>query len=108
MARARPDQAAGDRMAVLADPVRRQIFEILAAGPRAVGDIAGRLPVTRSAVSQHLRVLGDAGLVSHDADGTRHLYRIEPERIAEVRDYLDRLWHKALLNLKTRIEGPQQ
>jgi DNA-binding transcriptional ArsR family regulator len=59
-------------------------------------------------VSQHLRALGDAGLVTHETIGTRHFYRIEPERIAEVRDYLDRLWQKALGNLKNRIEKPHQ
>jgi DNA-binding transcriptional ArsR family regulator len=108
MPRARPDAAAADRMAVLADPMRRAIFEMLADGPHSVGDIARRLPVTRPAVSQHLRALSDAGLVTHESVGTRHLYRIEPERVAEVRDYLDRLWHKALANLKARIEKPHQ
>jgi DNA-binding transcriptional ArsR family regulator len=106
MPRARAALDASDRMAALGDPVRRAIFEMLADGPRAVGDIAGKLPVTRSAVSQHLRVLSDVGLVTHETLGTRNLYRIEPERIAEVRDYLDRLWEKALLNLKSRIEKP--
>jgi DNA-binding transcriptional ArsR family regulator len=108
MARARPENTAADRMAVLADPMRRAIFEMLADGPRAVGDIADDLPVTRPAVSQHLRALSDAGLVTHNTVGTRNLYRIEPERVAEVRDYLDRLWQKALLNLKSRIEKPHQ
>jgi DNA-binding transcriptional ArsR family regulator len=59
-------------------------------------------------VSQHLRALSDAGLVTHESVGTRNLYRIEPERIAEVRDYLDRLWQKALMNLKSRVEKPHQ
>ena len=95
-------------MAVLADPMRRAIFEMLAEGPSSVGEIAARLPVTRPAVSQHLRALSDAGLVTHEPVGTRHLYRIEPERIAEVRDYLDRLWQKAMSNLKSRIEKPNQ
>jgi DNA-binding transcriptional ArsR family regulator len=95
-------------MTVLADPTRRAIFEILADGPHSVGEIAGRLPVTRPAVSQHLRALSDAGLVTHESVGTRHLYRIEPDRVAEVRDYLDRLWAKALANLKARIEKPHQ
>jgi DNA-binding transcriptional ArsR family regulator len=106
MARARPGPNAADRMAVLGDPVRRAIFEMLAEGPRAVGDIAGKLPVTRSAVSQHLRALSDVGLVTHESIGTRNLYRIEPERVAEVRDYLDKLWEKALLGLKSRAEKP--
>ena len=108
MPRARPDTPAADRMAVLADPMRRAIFEILAEGPSSVGEIAERLPVTRPAVSQHLRALSDVGLVTHESVGTRHLYRIEPDRVAEVRDYLDRLWQKALANLKTRIEKPNQ
>jgi DNA-binding transcriptional ArsR family regulator len=108
MARPRSDSEAADRLAVLADPMRRAIFEMLVEGPRAVGDIADRLPVTRPAVSQHLRALSDAGLVTHESIGTRNLYRIEPARIAEVRDYLDRLWQKALGNLKKRIEKPNQ
>jgi len=108
MPRARPDTPAADGMAVLADPMRRAIFEMLAEGPSSVGEIAARLPVTRPAVSQHLRALSDAGLVTHESVGTRHLYRVEPERIAEVRDYLDRLWQKALANLKSRIEKPNQ
>lgn len=95
-------------MGVLADPMRRAIFEMLAEGPRSVGDIAEKLPVTRPAVSQHLRALGDAGFVTHESIGTRNLYRVEPARIAEVRDYLDRLWHKALINLKRRAEKPHQ
>jgi hypothetical protein len=101
-----PDAA--ERMAVLADPMRRAIFEMLTEGPRAVGDIAEKLPVTRPAVSQHLKALGEAGFFTHEAVGTRNLYRVEPARIAEVRDYLDRLWQKALLNLKRRAEKPHQ
>jgi DNA-binding transcriptional ArsR family regulator len=108
MAPKQPDEFAADRMAVLGDPMRRAIFEMLVDGPRSVGEIAESLPVTRPAVSQHLRALSDAGLVTHESVGTRNLYRIEPERIAEVRDYLDRLWQRALMNLKSRIEKPHQ
>src|SRR3954464_14797569 len=108
MAPKQPDEFAADRMAVLGDPMRRAIFEMLADGPRSVGDIADNLPVTRPAVSQHLRALSDAGLVTHESIGTRNLYRVEPEKIAEVRDYLDKLWQKALGNLKKRIEKPHQ
>jgi DNA-binding transcriptional ArsR family regulator len=108
MSRARPAPDAADRMAVLADPMRRAIFEMLADGPRSVGDIADKLPVTRPAVSQHLRALSDAGFVTHESVGTRNVYRIEPARIAEVRDYLDKLWQKALGNLKKKIEKPHQ
>ncbi len=95
-------------MAALADPMRRAIFEILADGPHSVGEIARRLPVTRPAVSQNLRALSAVGLVSHEPIGTRNMYRIEPARVAEVRDYLDRLWAKALANLKAQVEKPQQ
>lgn len=108
MSRARSTPEAADRMAVLADPMRRAIFEMLADGPRSVGEIADNLPVTRPAVSQHLKALSDAGLVSHESIGTRNLYRIEPAKIAEVRDYLDKLWQKALGNLKKKIEKPHQ
>ena len=104
MARAQIDSEAAERLALLADPMRRAIFEMLVEGPRSVGEIANRLPVTRPSISQHLRALSDAGLVTHESIGTRNLYRIEPARIAEVRDYLDRLWQKALSNLKKRIE----
>jgi DNA-binding transcriptional ArsR family regulator len=106
--RQQPTKAAADRIAAFSDPVRRAIIEILADGPRSVGDIAGQLPVTRPAVSQHLKVLSEAGLIAHESVGTRNLYRIEPERVAEVRDYLDALWQKALGNLKSRIEKPHQ
>ena len=108
MARARIDSEAGDRLALLADPMRRAIFEVLVDGPRSVGEIANCLPVTRPSISQHLRALSDAGLVTHESIGTRNLYRIEPARVAEVRDYLDRLWQKAPGNLKKRTEKPHQ
>lgn len=98
----------GDRMSALSDPMRRAIFEILAEGPRSVSAIAARLPVSRPAVSQHLKALQDAGFVTFESVGTRNLYRIEPDRVAEVRDYFDRLWRQALLNLKTSIERPHQ
>src|SRR5438552_17022854 len=108
MPRRPSSKATADRIACFSDPVRRTIIEILADGPRSVGDIAERLPVTWPAVSQHLKVLSEAGLIAHDAVGTRNLYRIEPERVAEIRDYLDQLWQKALGNLKSRIEKPHQ
>lgn len=97
-----------DRLSAFADPTRRAIFEILVEGPRSVGDIAARLPVSRPAVSQHLKALQEAGFVTFDSVGARNLYRIDPERIIEVRDYFDRLWRAALDNLKTRIERPHQ
>ncbi len=80
----------------LGDPTRRQIFESLKGGPRSVGELADGLPVSRPAVSQHLRVLKDAGLVSDRKEGTRRLYRIDPGGLAGLRDYFDSFWGDAL------------
>ena len=80
----------------LADPTRRQIFELLARRPRPVGELAEGLPVSRPAVSQHLKVLADAGLVVAARDGNRRLYRVHPDGIAGMRTYLDRFWNDAL------------
>ena len=86
----------GDGWSALADGTRRAIVSRLAGGPQAVGQLAADLPVTRSAVSQHLRVLKDAGLVSERADGTRRLYRLNPAAVAALRDQLDTFWQRAL------------
>ena len=80
----------------LADPTRRQIFERLARRPSAVGQLAEALPVSRPAVSQHLKVLRDAGLVVDARDGSRRLYRVNPDGVAAMRAYLDRFWSDAL------------
>jgi DNA-binding transcriptional ArsR family regulator len=80
----------------LADPTRRAIFERLARGPRAVGDLAGEFPVSRPAVSQHLRVLKDAGLVADRSEGNRRLYRVDPHGVEAMRAYLDSFWSDAL------------
>jgi DNA-binding transcriptional ArsR family regulator len=80
----------------LADPTRRAIFERLARGPRAVGDLAGEFPVSRPAVSQHLRVLKDAGLVADRREGNRRLYRVDPRGVEAMRTYLDSFWSDAL------------
>ena len=80
----------------LADPTRRQIFERLARRPRPVGELADGLPVSRPAVSQHLKVLADAGLVVATRDGNRRLYRVDPTGVAGMRSYLDRFWSDAL------------
>ena len=89
-----------DALAVLADPTRRQVFEALAAKPAPVGELARAVPVTRSAVSQHLRVLKEAGLVTDTADGTRRIYRIDPRGIGAIRDWLDKHWSGALANFR--------
>lgn len=88
----------------LADPTRRQIFERLAQRTRSVGELAEGLPVTRPAVSQHLRVLADAGLVSHQRDGARRVYRIDPRGLQMMRAYLDRFWDRALAAFQAAVE----
>jgi len=80
----------------LADGTRRAIVERLSEGPLAVGELAAGLPVTRSAVSQHLKVLKDAGLVSERPVGTRRIYRLNPVAVAALRDQLDTFWNRAL------------
>ena len=82
--------------AALADPTRRQVFERLARKPLSVGAIAEELPVSRPAVSQHLKILKDAGLVSERAAGTRRIYRLNPAAVAALRDQLDAFWRRAL------------
>src|SRR6266487_3533700 len=91
-------------MDALGDPTRRAIFEQLRRGPRAVGEIAGELPVSRPAVSQHLRVLKEAGLVTERRDGTRRLYRLDPDGLGELRDYFDDFWTEALADFKATAE----
>ena len=83
-------------MDALGDPTRRAIFERLAAGPRAVGELADEFPVSRPAVSQHLKVLKDAGLVTEQAQGTRRIYRLNEAGVAALRDQLDTFWNRAL------------
>ena len=83
-------------LASLADPTRRRIFEELRLGPKPVGAIAARLPVSRPAVSQHLKVLRGAGLVDARAEGTRRVYFIDPKGLAELRAWLDQFWDRSL------------
>lgn len=95
------------KVAAFGDPRRRAIIEILSRGESfSVADLTRRLPVTRPAVSQHLRVLTDAGLVTHRKAGTRHMYQLDPEGMATLRNYLDELWQRALANIKTAVERP--
>ena len=96
--------AYGNGIEALADGTRRAVFEQLREGPRSVGDIARGLPVSRPAVSQHLRVLKDAGLVSDERVGTRRLYRIAPDGLAELRAYIDDFWSHALAQFKQAVE----
>ena len=92
----------------LGDPTRRAVLEELRDGPRAVGEIAARLPVSRPAVSQHLRVLKEAGLVADRPEGTRRLYRVDPEGLAELRAYVDAFWDDALAQFKVEAEKAEQ
>ncbi len=93
-----------EALTALADPTRRAIFERLADGPRAVGELAAGLPVSRPAVSQHLRVLKGAGLVSDRADGTRRIYQLDPDGLGALRAYLDQFWNQSLAAYKEAVE----
>ncbi len=88
----------------LGDPTRRAIFERLADGPLPVGELARDLPVTRPAVSQHLKVLKQAGLVTDRQDGTRRIYQLDPTGIAAVRAYFDTFWNHALAAFKAAVD----
>lgn len=91
-------------LTALGDSTRQAIFERLAAGPRAVGELAGELPVSRPAVSQHLRVLKDAGLVADSQQGTRRVYAVDPDGLRALRDHLDGFWDQALAAFKSAAE----
>jgi DNA-binding transcriptional ArsR family regulator len=95
-----------DGLGPLGDPTRRAIFELLARHPRTVGELAQQLPITRSAVSQHLRVLKDGGLVVSHAHGTRRIYRLNPDGVTALRAYLDRVWAEALTAFATATQAP--
>ena len=88
----------------LADDTRRLIFERVARGPASVAELASGLPVSRPAVSQHLKVLKDARLVALRKEGTRSVYRLDPRGVEELRDYLDRFWDRALAAFKAAAE----
>jgi DNA-binding transcriptional ArsR family regulator len=90
----------GHPLDALGDPTRRQVFEVLRTGPRSVGDIAAGLPVSRPAVSQHLRVLEDVGLVTHRREGTRHLYELDSSGVLLLREWVDGFWSDALARFK--------
>jgi DNA-binding transcriptional ArsR family regulator len=89
----------------LGDPTRRTIFERLRGGPRSVGELAEGLPVSRPAVSQHLRVLKEAGLVTERRNGTRRLYRVEDDGVAELRDYFESFWSDVLAAFAAAAEA---
>ena len=96
--------ANGNGISALADPTRRAVFEQLRDGPRAVGEIARGLPVSRPAVSQHLKVLKEAGLVDDRSEGTRRIYQIDPKGLGAMRAWLDQFWDSALTAFAEEIE----
>ena len=98
-------QRGGQALTALGDPTRRAIFERLAARPCAVRELADALPVSRPAVSQHLKVLKESGLVVDQPMGTRRVYRVDPEGVAAIRAYLDQMWDTALDAFKAHVEG---
>jgi DNA-binding transcriptional ArsR family regulator len=95
----------GQTLIALGDPTRREVFELVAARPRAVGELAAELPVSRPAVSQHLRVLKEAALVTDEAVGARRVYQLHPEGVAELRSYLDGFWNRSLRAFKAAAEA---
>lgn len=100
--------AYADALAALADPTRRKVFERLRSGPKPVGRIAQSLPVSRPAVSQHLKVLKEAGLVCEEAEGTRRIYRIDPKGLGQLRGWLDRFWDEALDAFRLEAEAKSE
>ena len=95
----------GTKIEALGPPTRRAVFERLRAGPMSVGEIAAGLPVSRPAVSQHLRALREAGLVREERRGTRRVYRLDTDGLAAVRDYINGFWDEALDAYKRSLEG---
>jgi DNA-binding transcriptional ArsR family regulator len=95
-------------LGLLGDPTRRAIFELLARRPSSVGELARQLPVSRPAVSQHLRVLKDGGLVVSRAEGTRRVYQLNPDGVSALRAYLDRVWDEALTAFQKAAGDPGQ
>jgi DNA-binding transcriptional ArsR family regulator len=97
-----------DGWAALADPTRRTIYELVVARPRAVVELAKVVPVTRPAVSQHLKLLKTAGLVLDRAEGTRRIYQANPDGLRELRSQLDRFWNQTLVNFQQFVEQPEE
>src|SRR5579872_4274360 len=95
-------------LAALGDPTRRRIFEQLKSGPQAVGAIARGMPVSRPAVSQHLKVLKEAGLVTDRPNGTARLYSIDPKGITAIRAWLDQFWGQTLAAFQAEVESDEK
>jgi DNA-binding transcriptional ArsR family regulator len=99
--------AYGTALSALADPTRRAVFERLRRGPASVGELAAGLPVSRPAVSQHLKALKIAGLVTDRSDGARRIYNVDPDGLGELRRWLDEFWDAALEAFKNEVETPR-
>src|ERR1700712_314766 len=97
---------AGVLMDVFAEPTRRTILELLVAQPSAVTDIARQMPISRSAVSQHLQILKSIGLVTDRAEGNRRIYRVDPDALAILRAYFDAFWKRSLLSFQQTAQRP--
>src|ERR1041385_4740568 len=95
-----------DSLTALGDPTRRAIFELIAERPRSVAEITRRVPVTQSAVSQHLKVLRDSRLVRPEPKGASNVYHIDPRGLGQMRAWLDRFWSKTLAAYKVAVEQP--
>jgi DNA-binding transcriptional ArsR family regulator len=95
-------------MSALGDSTRREILERLREGPKPVGELARGLPVSRPAVSQHLRILKEAGLVRDSRDGTRRFYRVDPTALEQLRAYFERFWEDALEQVRTTAENDER
>jgi DNA-binding transcriptional ArsR family regulator len=98
----------GAALEALADPTRRALFELLGRGPRSVGALSADVPVSRPAVSQHLKVLRDSGLVTVQTQGTRHIYSLDPQGVRAVRDYFDQFWTNALAAFADAVNRQQE
>ena len=99
--------AYGNALQCLSDPTRREVFERLRSGPKSVGELARGMPVSRPAVSQHLKALKEAGLVNDEPDGARRVYHIDPQGLGELRRWLDQFWDGALEAFKREVEKPK-
>lgn len=102
------DQSLARAFTALADPTRRAVFECVAARPQPVRELADQLPVSRPAVSQHLKVLAEAGLVVSRAQGTSRIYELDPQGLEGLRDYLDGFWNRSLTAFRKHAETQHQ
>ena len=100
--------AYANALTALADPTRQRVLEELRSGPKPVGEIASRLPVSRPAVSQHLKVLKDAGLVIDRAEGTRRVYSVDSAGVAAIREYFEQFWQQSLSRFRAVASQPIQ